>query len=88
MLEWIHNFITQCFCATEFENKLSKYKQIRKGLPQGLVTSITLFNVIIDLPAQLERTKNVKTTLFADDLAVWMSLPKWQECQLSQIMKH
>jgi hypothetical protein len=33
MLKWIHNFITQCLCATQFENKLLKYNQIRRGLP-------------------------------------------------------
>jgi hypothetical protein len=52
MLKWFHNFITQRFCATKFENNLSKYKQTRRGLPQGADTSTTLFNVMInDLPA-------------------------------------
>jgi hypothetical protein len=39
-----------------------------------------------DLPAQLETTKNVKPALFVDDLASWISLPKHQGHQLSQIM--
>jgi ribonuclease HI len=87
MLKWIHNFITQRFCATKFENKLSKYKQIRRGLPQGAVTSTTLFNVMInDLPTQLEKIKNVRSALFADDLVIWTSLPKGQEHKLSKIM--
>jgi hypothetical protein len=65
MLKWIHNFITQCLCAIKFENLLSKYKQIRTGLPQEPATSTILFNEMInDLPAQLEKTKNVKSALF------------------------
>jgi hypothetical protein len=39
--------------------------------------------MINDLPAQLEKTKDAKSALFADDLAIWISLPKRQ---LSQTM--
>jgi hypothetical protein len=71
VLRWIHYFITQCLSATKFESKLSKYKQIRRGLPQGAATSTTLFNVMIDdLLAQLEKTKNVKSAPFADNVAI------------------
>jgi hypothetical protein len=51
--KWNHNFITQCPCATKSENKLLKYKQIRRELPQGVETSTTLLNVMINnLPTQ------------------------------------
>jgi hypothetical protein len=87
MLKWFHNFITQRFCATKFKNNLSKYKQTRRGLPQGAVTSTTLFNVMInDLPAQLGEIKNIKSALFADGLVIWTSVTKCQEYQLSKIM--
>jgi hypothetical protein len=33
-VKWIQNFISQHLCATKFENKLSKYKHIRRGLPK------------------------------------------------------
>jgi hypothetical protein len=66
MLKWFHNFITQRFCAKKIENNLSKYKQTRRRLPQGAVTSTTLFNVMInDLPAWLGEIKNIKSALFA-----------------------
>jgi hypothetical protein len=39
MLKWFHNFITECFCATKFENKISKYKKSGRGLPQQAVSS-------------------------------------------------
>jgi hypothetical protein len=88
MLKWFHNFITQRFCATKFGNNLSKYKQTRRGLPQGAVTSTTLFNVMInDLSARLGEIKNIKSALFADDLVIWTSVPKRQEYQLSKIMR-
>jgi retron-type reverse transcriptase len=87
MLKWFHNFITQRFYATKFENNLSKYKQTRRGLPQGAVTSTILFNVMInDLTARLCEIKNIKLVLFADDLVIWTSVPKCQECHLSKIM--
>jgi hypothetical protein len=87
MLKWFHNFITQRFCATKFENNLSEYKQTRRGLSQGSVTITTLFNVMIkDLPARLGKIKNIKSALFADDLVICTSVPKRQEYQLSKIM--
>jgi hypothetical protein len=87
MLKWFHNFITQHLCATKFENNFSKYKQTRRGLPQGAATNTTLFNVMINnLPAQLGKIKNMKSALFADDLVIWTSVPKCQEYQLSKIM--
>jgi predicted DNA-binding protein (MmcQ/YjbR family) len=42
--------------------------------------------MINDLPAQMEKTKNVKSALYADDVAIWISLPQCQEHQLSQII--
>jgi hypothetical protein len=55
-------------CATEFENKHSKYKPITRGLPQGTATSSTFFHVMInDLLTQTDKIKNVKSPLFVDD---------------------
>jgi hypothetical protein len=88
MLKWIHNFITECLCATKFGYKLEKYKQIRRGLPEEVAISNILFNVMInDLSAQLEKTKNVKSAVFADDLVILISLPTRKEHQISHIMK-
>jgi hypothetical protein len=42
--------------------------------------------MINDLPPQLKKTKSVTSAIFADDVAVWISLPKSQEHQLSQII--
>jgi hypothetical protein len=65
MLKWFLNFFTHRFYET------SKYEQSRRGLPQGAVTSTTLFNVMIsDLPAQPGEIKNCKSAFFADDLVI------------------
>jgi trans-2-enoyl-CoA reductase len=42
--------------------------------------------MIIDLSAWFDKIKNIKSALFADDLVIWISVPKRQEYQLSQIM--
>jgi hypothetical protein len=42
--------------------------------------------VINDLPAQLGKIKNIKSAIFADDMVIWISVPKRQEYQLSKIM--
>jgi hypothetical protein len=42
--------------------------------------------MINDLPAQLEKTKNVKLAHFAEDLAIWILLQKHHSHQLSHIM--
>jgi hypothetical protein len=87
MLKWFHNFITQHFCATKFENEISKYMQTRSGPPQGAVTRTTLFNVMINkLSAQLGETKNFKSVLLADDLVTSMSLKKHKKRWISKIM--
>jgi hypothetical protein len=42
--------------------------------------------MIIDLSAWFDKIKNIKSALFADDLVIWISVPKRQEYQLSKIM--
>jgi hypothetical protein len=76
ILKWFHNSITH-ICAIKSKNKISKYKKTRRGLPKEEDTISTLINVMIsDLPAQSGEIKNVPSALFADDLVIWISLPK------------
>ena len=88
MFRWIYSFINQRFCCTKYGDSISKYKQSKKGLPQGSIISPTLFNILInDLPADLQKSNNkVKCALYADDLVIWTSLPHMQQNQLSSIM--
>jgi len=51
MLTWISRFLDQRWTKVKNGETFSKYKQTKVGLPQGAVTSTTLFNAYInDLP--------------------------------------
>lgn len=87
MARWIYLSLNQRFCATRVNSSTSKYKQQRRGLPQGSVMSPSLFNVMInDLPPLLQTSTGIKAALFADDLVLWLSLPKKKEKELSTRM--
>ena len=87
MIKWIYNFINQRYCATRYADVMSKFKQQRRGLPQGSVISPTLFNIMInDLPSRITKTKDVKCALYADDLAIWTNTPRTQHNKLSENM--
>jgi len=50
MLTWISRFSDQRWTKVKYGETFSKYKQRRVGLPQGALTSTTLFNAYnIDL---------------------------------------
>ncbi|GFY11451.1 putative RNA-directed DNA polymerase from transposon X-element [Trichonephila clavipes] len=77
MLMWIRNLISQRFSAGRFGNAISSFKQSETGLPQGTVISPILFNIFInDLSDLLTSDGLTNTALFADDLAIWCSIPK------------
>ena len=48
MLTWISRFLDQRWTKVKNGETFSKYKQTKVGLPQGAVTSTTLFNVYIN----------------------------------------
>jgi len=73
MLTWISRFLDQRWTKVRYGETSSKYKQTRVGLPQGAVTSTTLFNAYInDLP---NTVKNNKTNIgiYANDVVIWTS---------------
>ncbi|KAL1446488.1 hypothetical protein WDU94_006587 [Cyamophila willieti] len=76
MLRWITDFTTQRYCRTRFCDAKTQYKQTKTGLPQGAVSSTTLFNVYInDLLVKLEKS-GVKVAAFADDIVIWSAEKK------------
>lgn len=84
MLRWICDFTQERLCATKINDTISKYNKTKKGVPQGAVTSPTLFNTFInDLSSYITTTEEVKTALYADDLVIWISLPNNKRDQLS-----
>lgn len=87
MLQWICDFTQERLCATKINDTLNKYNKSKKGVPQGAVTSPTLFNTYInDLSSYVTTTEEVKTALYADDLVIWISLPNNKRDQLSDKM--
>jgi len=55
----------------------SKYHILQTGLPQGAVTSCTLFNLYInDLIGELNSIPDIKCLLYADDLVCWTETSK------------
>jgi hypothetical protein len=73
MLTWISRFIDQRWTKVKYGETFSKYKQTRVGLPQGAVTSTTLFNAYInDLPNTLKNNK-INIGMYADDVVIWTS---------------
>ncbi|VDO00799.1 unnamed protein product [Rodentolepis nana] len=60
-----------------YGNALSQFNLLQTGLPQGAVTSSTLFNVLFNDIAELVQTvTGIKCLLYADDLVQWYSAPK------------
>jgi retron-type reverse transcriptase len=71
MFTWISRFLDQRW--TKYGETFSKYKQTRVGLPQGAVTSTTLFNAYINnLPNTLKNNK-INIGMYADDVVIWTS---------------
>ena len=74
MLSWLTRFLTQRWMQTQWAGVKSKYKQSKIGLPQGAVSSPTLFNIYInDLVKALKSIPGIKVNMFADDVVVWCS---------------
>ena len=67
----VRDFLCQRFVSVRCHDRTSSYKQIRKGLPQGSVSSTTLFNCFVnDLCVLLNSIAGVELVMFADDLAI------------------
>lgn len=73
MLAWFSRFLEQKLTKVKYGETFSKYKQTKLGLPQGAVTSTTLFNAYInDRPNTVRNTKT-NIGLYADNAVVWTS---------------
>jgi hypothetical protein len=77
LLHWIESFISHRACKVRYGEYYSKYHTLQTGLPQGAVTSCTLFNLYInDLTGELNSTPGVKCLLYTDDLVFWIKVDK------------
>ena len=72
MLRWLSRFLSQRFVKVRYGSKSSRYRQQKRGLPQGAVLSCALFNVMInDVITELKKIPGIQVLCYADDLTIW-----------------
>jgi hypothetical protein len=77
LIQWLESFISHRACEVRYGEYHSKYYILQTGLPQGTVTSCTLFNVYInDLVGELHSIPGIKCLLYADDRVFWTEVDK------------
>ncbi|GFV11400.1 reverse transcriptase domain-containing protein [Trichonephila clavipes] len=81
MFNWFYGFLFQRLSKTRYGGGFSKCGVFKTRLPQGSVSSCTLFNVYIN-DHQLKMITIVRCLLYADSLVIWTESSKKQATQL------
>ena len=80
MTKWIKEFLSARSARVEIEGARSKKFTLEEGVPQGGVISPKLFTIFInDITKDI--SPEVKKSLFADDLALWVQAETPEECE-------
>ena len=78
---WFHSYLCNRLQRVRVGSKLSKYKTINIGIPQGSILGPLLFLLYInDMP---NISNSLKFTLFADDTTLALS-----DCNFSDMIRH
>jgi ribonuclease HI len=73
IVRWTKMFLSQRFIRVRYNNKRSRYRQTKSGVPQGAVLSPTLFIIYIDdLAKYIQDRSEVKIKMYADDVVLWV----------------
>jgi hypothetical protein len=89
---WIKDFLTSRTIQVQISETISDKYHIENGTPQGSILSPILFIIMLtDFPTTNDNT--IKTSLFADDSAIWKSgtnityISKKLQIHLKEIIK-
>ena len=82
IVQSIRDFLCQRFISVRYQGFYSSYKQVKRGLPLGSISSTTLFNIMInDLCQTLKKIPGIEVVLNADDLAIIFSNQNKEEIE-------
>ena len=73
MANFVHSFLENRSISVLMGDYLSERHSLDNGTPQGSVISPTLFNIMIDDLFEHVTNKNINTSKFADDGAIWVT---------------
>jgi hypothetical protein len=77
LLHWHESFISHRTCKVRYGEYHFKYHILQTGLPQGAITSCTLFNLHInDVIDDINSIPGIICLLYADDLVFWTEVEK------------
>ena len=70
LLAWNKNYLLNRQARVKFQGKISEYKDLENGTPQGGILSPYLFNLLMENIATIQLPNGVDLFIFADDVAV------------------
>jgi hypothetical protein len=83
---WISNFLFNRLQRVVVQGKLSQWKQVRSGVPQGSVLALVVFALLIDSLAPV--CPNTTSVKYADDITFIHNIYTEKEDQLVDEWRH
>ena len=70
LLAWIEDYLLHRRARVRFQGRLSSYREMENGTPQGGILSPTLFNLLMEQLVNLPFREGTALLSYADDLAL------------------